>query len=60
MSKIVPSDSTTFNHRFVDLPSGRRYHTVDQPPTSGAKDGPVVLMCHGFPDLWYGWRYREL
>lgn len=59
MSNIDPADATTFSHRLVELPSGRRYHTVDQLPTSGAKDAPVVLMCHGFPDLWYGWRYRE-
>ncbi len=59
MTEINPVDPTSFNHRFVELPSGRQYHTVDQPPTSGAEDAPVVLMCHGFPDLWYGWRYRE-
>ncbi|KAJ1933575.1 hypothetical protein FBU59_005983, partial [Linderina macrospora] len=20
--------------------------------------GPVVICIHGFPDLWYGWRYQ--
>jgi epoxide hydrolase 4 len=23
---------------------------------SGAKDGPVVILLHGFPEFWYGWR----
>ena len=22
----------------------------------GPKDGPVVLLLHGFPEFWYGWR----
>lgn len=21
-------------------------------------DGPLVLMCHGFPGLWYSWRHQ--
>ncbi|MDH4563215.1 alpha/beta hydrolase [Pseudomonas sp. BN411] len=21
-------------------------------------DGPVVLLCHGFPELWYAWRHQ--
>src|SRR6476469_8738471 len=20
--------------------------------------GPLVLLCHGFPDLWYSWRHQ--
>lgn len=23
-----------------------------------AGDGPLVLMCHGFPESWYSWRYQ--
>jgi pimeloyl-ACP methyl ester carboxylesterase len=23
---------------------------------AGHKDGPVVLLLHGFPEFWYGWR----
>lgn len=23
---------------------------------AGSKDGPVVLLLHGFPEFWYGWR----
>ena len=30
--------------------NGVRLHTV------GAGEGPLVLLLHGFPDFWYGWR----
>ncbi len=23
---------------------------------AGPKDGPLVIMLHGFPEFWYGWR----
>jgi pimeloyl-ACP methyl ester carboxylesterase len=29
-----------------------RLHAVAE----GPKDGPVVLLLHGFPEFWYGWR----
>jgi pimeloyl-ACP methyl ester carboxylesterase len=21
-------------------------------------EGPLILLCHGFPDLWYSWRHQ--
>ena len=32
-----------------------RLHAV----ASGPKDGPVVLLLHGFPEFWYGW-HRQI
>ena len=26
--------------------------------TSGPPDGPPVVLCHGFPELWYSWRHQ--
>lgn len=26
--------------------------------TSGPVDGPPVVLCHGFPELWYSWRHQ--
>ena len=23
-----------------------------------AGSGPVVLLCHGFPESWYSWRHQ--
>ncbi|MGH7265417.1 MAG: alpha/beta fold hydrolase [Candidatus Rokuibacteriota bacterium] len=38
-------------HRFVEA-NGLRIHVAEQ----GA--GPVVLLCHGFPESWYSWRHQ--
>jgi len=24
----------------------------------GPQDGPLVILLHGFPDFWYGWRHQ--
>ncbi|EJU06363.1 alpha/beta-hydrolase [Dacryopinax primogenitus] len=52
-----PSKPETFNHRTDLLSTGRTYHFVDQVPEN-YKHGetPVLLLLHGFPDLWYAWR----
>jgi epoxide hydrolase 4 len=39
-------DTIHFQHADV------RLHAV----AAGPKDGPVVLLLHGFPEFWYGWR----
>jgi pimeloyl-ACP methyl ester carboxylesterase len=38
-------------HRFIET-NGIRMHVVEK----GA--GPLVLLCHGFPESWYSWRHQ--
>jgi epoxide hydrolase 4 len=34
--------------------NGIRLHVVE----SGPEDGPPVILLHGFPEFWYGWRHQ--
>src|SRR5258707_14896179 len=38
-------------HRFVTT-NGIRMHYVE------AGKGPLVVLCHGFPESWYSWRHQ--
>lgn len=38
-------------HRFV-FTNGIRMHFVE------AGQGPLVLLCHGWPETWYSWRHQ--
>lgn len=36
----------------IVVTNGIRMHYVDQ------GKGPLVLLCHGFPECWYSWRHQ--
>ena len=38
-------------HRFVET-NGLRMHVAE------AGQGPLVVLCHGFPESWYSWRHQ--
>ncbi|UFH56882.1 alpha/beta fold hydrolase [Spirosoma sp. KNUC1025] len=40
-------------HTFVDT-NGVRLHVVQ----AGPIDGPLIILLHGFPEFWYGWRHQ--
>jgi len=40
-----------FTHRFVAT-NGLRMHVAE------AGEGYPIVMCHGFPELWYSWRHQ--
>ncbi|MBP1724538.1 MAG: Soluble epoxide hydrolase, partial [Deltaproteobacteria bacterium] len=38
-------------HRFIET-NGIRMHIAER------GTGPLVVLTHGFPELWYSWRYQ--
>ncbi len=38
-------------HRFVET-NGIRMHFVEK------GSGPLIVLCHGFPESWYSWRHQ--
>ena len=42
---------TDLTHRFIDT-NGIRMHVAE------AGSGPLVVLCHGFPESWYSWRHQ--
>jgi pimeloyl-ACP methyl ester carboxylesterase len=52
--EITPRAETwdgRLRHQFVQT-NGIRMHYVE------AGSGPLVLLCHGFPESWYSWRHQ--
>ena len=44
-------EDAAMTHRFITA-NGIRIHLAEQ------GQGPVVLLCHGFPESWYSWRHQ--
>lgn len=42
---------SALSHHFIET-NGIRMHYV------GAGKGPLVVLCHGFPESWYSWRHQ--
>lgn len=40
-------------HHFIKT-NGVNLHVVE----AGPAQGPLVILLHGFPEFWYGWRYQ--
>ena len=41
----------TVNHQFINT-NGITMHVAEQ------GQGPLVILCHGFPEFWYSWRHQ--
>src|SRR5262245_16154585 len=52
MSRMTPI-KTQIAEKNVQT-NGVNLHTVQ----AGPEDGPLVILLHGFPEFWYGWRYQ--
>jgi len=46
-----PLDLVSLEHIEIES-NGVRLHTV----LSGPSEGPPLILLHGFPEFWYGWR----
>ena len=42
---------SSLNHRSIET-NGINMHFVEQ------GEGPLVIMCHGWPESWYSWRHQ--
>jgi len=48
---------TTIEHRHATLDDVRLHYVEARPVTPRLGASPVILL-HGFPDFWYGWRHQ--
>jgi pimeloyl-ACP methyl ester carboxylesterase len=48
----VDSAMADVTHRMIETTNGIRLHVAEQ------GKGPLVILCHGFPECWYSWRHQ--
>ncbi|XP_030410972.1 bifunctional epoxide hydrolase 2-like [Gopherus evgoodei] len=48
----IACDPVNVTHGYVPIKLGVQLHFVEM------GDGPVVCLCHGFPESWFSWRYQ--
>jgi hypothetical protein len=49
--QVYGQGSSAVAHRVVEA-NGIHLHLAEQ------GEGPLVVLCHGFPESWYSWRHR--
>jgi pimeloyl-ACP methyl ester carboxylesterase len=47
----VDSAMPKVTHRMIET-NGIRLHVAEQ------GEGPLIILCHGFPECWYSWRHQ--
>src|ERR1017187_1625080 len=47
---LVSGQIESIRHRFVQV-NGIKMHVAEQ------GEGPLVMLAHGWPELWYSWRH---
>jgi pimeloyl-ACP methyl ester carboxylesterase len=51
INNIETIDSVLIQHRFATI-NGIKYHYAE------AGKGKLIVLLHGFPELWYSWRHQ--
>jgi hypothetical protein len=51
LTSVMPGDGTELREGYAEA-GDVRLHYVE------AGDGPLVVLLHGFPEFWYGWRLQ--
>ena len=51
LTSLVPGGETELREGYAEV-GDVRLHYVE------AGDGPLVVLLHGFPEFWYGWRLQ--
>src|SRR5258708_38132178 len=49
--QVYGQGSSAVAHRMVEA-NGIHLHIAEQ------GEGPLVVLCHGFPESWYSWRHQ--
>jgi alpha-beta hydrolase superfamily lysophospholipase len=49
--QVYGQGSSAVTHRMVEA-NGIHLHLAEQ------GEGPLVVLCHGFPESWYSWRHQ--
>src|SRR4051794_41898458 len=52
LTSLVSDGRTDLREGYADVGDDVRLHYVE------AGDGPLVVLLHGFPEFWYGWRLQ--
>jgi pimeloyl-ACP methyl ester carboxylesterase len=51
LTSWVDSAMPEVTHRMIET-NGIRLHVAEQ------GKGPLIILCHGFPECWYSWRHQ--
>ena len=50
MTQVIGIETSGTRHRV----NGVTLHCIE----AGPEDGPLVILLHGFPEFWWGWRHQ--
>ena len=52
LAEVAANGRTELREGYAEVGEGVRLHYVE------AGDGPLIVLLHGFPEFWYGWRLQ--